>query len=240
MSDDDERDVVAVRHGDGVVELRLDRPAKRNAVTTRLVRQLRDEVLAIGDDRTVKVVVLTGAGDAFCAGADVGEFAGTTPIDPADTMARLRLVIGCIRGLLDLEPVTIAAVDGPAIGAGWGLALACDTCWAGEAARFALPEIAKGFRVPRIIAARLAQVVGPVRAAELVLSGRPLGPVEAHAIGAVGRVVTGPETATSSALAFAAELATRRRDVLRGAVDPFRAMATFGPVPEIEYQWPER
>jgi enoyl-CoA hydratase/carnithine racemase len=234
-----DRDVVALRHGAAVVEIRLDRPAKRNAVTTRLLHQLRGEIVAVGDDRAVKVVVLTGSGPAFCAGADMAEFAGASPVDPADAMARLRLVIECIRGILDLEPVTIAAVDGPAIGAGWGLALACDTCWAGEGARFALPEIAKGFRVPRIIATRLAQVVGPVRAAELVLSGRVIDAAEAHTVGAVGRCVASPGTAVA-ALEFAAELAQHPRSVLRGAVDPFRAMSAFGPVPEIEYQWPER
>lgn len=234
------RDIVVIRHSETVVEICLDRTERLNAVTTRLLLQLRTELVALGDDRHAKVMVLTGAGTAFCAGADLTEFAGAEPVDPADSMARLRLVIACVRALLELEPVTIAAVDGPAIGAGWGLALACDTCWVGDGARFALPEVAKGLRVPRIVAARLAQVVGPVRAAELILSGRAIDASEALAIGAAGRHVSAPDTATAAAIAFGTQLATRSRAVLRGAVDPFRTMSASGPAPEIEYQWPER
>ena len=232
-------DIIVDRPAAGVVELRLNRPDRRNAVTTRLLRQLRDAIIDIGDDRTVKVVVLSGAGPAFCAGADLDEFTGAGPLDPADSLARVRLVIACVRGLLELEPVTIAAVGGPAFGAGWGLALGCDTCWAGDQAMFALPEVAKGFRVPRVIATRLANVVGPIRAAEIVLSGRKIDADEALSIGAVGRRVANI-AARDGAIGFAAELAAHPRSVLRGAVDPFRTLAVPGAVPSIEYQWPER
>ncbi len=235
-----ELDVIVDRPATGVVEVRLNRPDRRNAVTTPLLRQLRDALVEIGDDRTAKVVVLSGAGPAFCAGADFDEFTNAEPPNPADSLGRLRLVIACIRGLLELEPVTIAAVHGPAIGAGWGLALGCDTCWAGDQAVFALPEVAKGFRVPRLIATRLAHVVGPVRAAEIVLSGRKLDADEATSIGAVGRRITGSAPARDAAVEFAIELAAHPRTVLRGAVDPFRTLAVPDAVPGIEYQWPER
>lgn len=233
------RDIIVDRPAAGVVEICLDRSDRRNAVTTRLLRQLRDALVEVGDDRAAKVVVLSGAGTAFCAGADFDEFAGAEPVDPADSMGRLRLVIQCMRGLLELEPVTIAAVHGPAIGAGWGLALGCDTCWAGDRAVFALPEVAKGFRVPRLIATRLAQVIGPIRAAEIVLSGRTIDADEATTIGAVGRRILGEDPRTP-AIDFATQLAERPRAVLRGAVDPFRTLAVPDAVPGIEYQWPER
>lgn len=233
------RDIIIDRPAAGVVEICLDRPDRRNAVTTRLLRQLRDTLVEIGDDRAAKVVVLSGAGTAFCAGADFDEFTGAEPVDPADSMGRLRLVIQCIRGLLELEPVTIAAVHGPAIGAGWGLALGCDTCWAADRAAFALPEVAKGFRVPRLIATRLAQVIGPIRAAEIVLSGRKIDADEATTIGVVGRRIRGDDARTP-AIDFAVQLAERPRAVLRGAVDPFRSLAVPDAVPGIEYQWPER
>lgn len=235
-----DRDIIVDRPATGVVEICLNRPDRRNAVTTRLLRQLRDAIVEIGDDRTAKVVVLSGAGTAFCAGADFDEFTSVEPIDPADSLGRIRLVIQCIRDLLELEPVTIAAVHGPAIGAGWGLALGCDTCWAGDQAVFALPEVAKGFRVPRLIATRLAQVVGPVRAAEIVLSGRKIDADEAMTIGVVGRRIDGAATTRAAAIDFAVQLAAHPRSVLRGAVDPFRSLAVPGAVPGIEYQWPER
>lgn len=229
-----------LRHGDACVELRLDRPAQRNAVTTDSMRQLRDHLIAIGDDRTVKVVVLTGEGDGFCSGADLAEFSGDQQPDPADTLARVRLVISAMRGLLELEAVTIAAVHGPAIGAGWGLALGCDVCWAAEGAVFSMPEVAKGFRAPRVIVTRLGQVVGPVRAAELVLSGRSIDVDEAMAMGAVSRRCAGRDELHAASIEFATQLAQRPRAVLRGAVDPLRELAVPGAAPEIEYQWPER
>lgn len=239
MSSEAGRLVAVQRPAPGVVELRLDRPHRRNAVTTALLRQLRDELVALTDDRHAKVVVLSGSPPTFCAGADLAEF-GDGPIDPADSLARVRLVIACVRGLLELEQITIAAVDGAAVGAGWGLALACHTSIAGTSTTFSLPEVAKGFRVPRVIVTRLAQVVGPVRAAELILSGRAIDATEAHAIGAVGRVLPDGDDTRAEALELAASLATRPRPVLRGAVDPLRTLSAIGPTPELDYQWPER
>jgi enoyl-CoA hydratase/carnithine racemase len=227
-----------LRHEPGVAELRLDRPDRHNAVDTELLRCLRDELAALAEDRQVKVVVLSGAGPSFCAGADLAEFADG-PVDPADMLARVRLVIACVRGLLAFEPVTIAAVHGSAIGAGWGLALGCDVCWAAEGATFALPEVAKGYRIPRALVTRLAQVVGPVRAAELVLSGTRLDVDAAVAMGAVTRRFPDDTALRREALAFAAQLAAHPRRVLAGAVDPLRALAAPGASPEFEYQWPE-
>jgi enoyl-CoA hydratase/carnithine racemase len=230
--------VTVVRHGPGVVQVRLDRPEQRNAVDTELLRRLRDELDALADDRQVKAVVLTGAGPSFCSGADVKEFA-PGPADPADTLARVRLVIRCMRSLLDLEPVTIAAVHGGVVGAGWGLALACDLCWAAEGTTLALPEVAKGYRVPRLLVRRLAQVVGPVRAAELLLSGAPIDVDAAMAMGAVTRRFPDADAVQREAVVLATTLAERPRAVLAAAVDPLRALAPAGATPEFEYQWPE-
>lgn len=227
-----------LRHEPGVVELRLDRPDRRNAVDTELLRRLRDELALLAEDRHAKVVVLTGEGASFCAGADLAEFADG-PVDPADMLARVRLVIACIRGLLALEPVTLAAVHGSAIGAGWGLALGCDLCWAAEGATFALPEVAKGYRIPRVLVTRLAQVVGPVRAAEVLLSGTGVDVDAAVAMGAVTRRFPDERSLRREALSFAAQLAAHPRTVLAGAVDPLRALAAPGASPEFEYQWPE-
>lgn len=231
--------VVVNRPEPGVVELRLNRPDQRNAVNTPLLRQLRDELVALGDDQQVKVVVLSGEGSTFCAGADLNEFAGPNPPDPGDSLARVRYVVRSIRGLLELEPITIAAVHGTAVGAGWGLALGCQICWAVEGTTFVLPEVAKGFRIPRVIVQRLAAVVGPVRAAEFVLSGQRVDVDTAMSIGAVTRRFADVETMRTEALTFASSLARHPRSVLRGATDPLRALAVHGVAPEIEYQWTE-
>lgn len=232
--------IVVNRPEPGVVELRLNRPDQRNAVNTPLLRQLRDEIVALGDDRRVKVVVLSGEGSTFCAGADLNEFAGAVPPGPGDSLARVRFVIHSIRGLLELEPITIAAVHGAAVGAGWGLALGCHICWAVEDTTFVLPEVAKGFRIPRVIVQRLAAVVGPVRAAELVLSGQRIDVDTAMSFGAVTRRFPDVESMRTEALAFASSIARQPRTVLRGAIDPLRALAVHGVAPEIEYQWTEK
>ena len=230
--------ITVVAHGPAVVELRLDRPDRHNAVDTGLLQQLRQEVAAVADDRPTKVVVLTGAGPSFCAGADLAEFAGRQ-VDPADMLARVRLVIACMRGLLELEAVTIAAVHGAAVGAGWGLALSCDLCWAADGATFSLPEVAKGYRIPRILVRRLAQVVGPVRAAEIVLGGARHDVDAVVSMGAATRRFRDAGSLRQAAVAFAEQLAAHPRTVLAGAVDPLRSLAPGGPSPELEYQWPE-
>ena len=221
----------------GVVELRLNRPERRNAVTTELLRRLDTSLTSISEDRTVKVVVLTGEGPSFCAGADLDEF--TAAADPFDTLARLRLVIRCIRGLLELEPVSIAAVHGGVIGAGWGIALGCDITWAAERTVLRLPEVAKGLRVPRPLVTRLAQVVGPIRAAEIVLGGAPLDLDQAVALGIVTRRHPDADACRSETLAFAESLAAQPRRVLAAVVDPLRRLAVPSAVPDFEYQWPE-
>jgi enoyl-CoA hydratase/carnithine racemase len=224
----------------GVVELRLDRPDRRNALNTMLLTEVRDAIVRLGDDRDVKVVVVTGSGSTFCAGADLHEFRGVVDdVDPADTLARVRLVIRAIRGLLEMEPVTIAAVHGAAVGAGWGLALGCDLCWATAGTTFELPEVAKGFRIPRVIIQRLQHVVGPVRAAEVALGGRPVDVDAAMAMGLVTRSFEDAATMRSEALHLASALARQQRSVLRGVTDPLRAAAVHGVAPELEYQWPD-
>jgi enoyl-CoA hydratase/carnithine racemase len=184
---------------DGVVELRLNRPQVRNALSTGLLEELRD---ALRDDPAA--LVLCGAGDVFCAGADTRE-----PAERSD--ARLRLVSEVLRRLQALEAPTIAAVQGAAIGAGWGLALACDLCFASEDARFALPELAKGFRIPRALMERLVEVVGPVRAAELTLAGTAYDAEAAERAGCVTRVLPTREALHDEAWALARELAARPR-----------------------------
>ena len=146
---------------DGVAELRLHRPEVRNALSTGLLVELRDQLRSVHDDPAVRVVLVSGSGEVFCAGADVREFGPNPPAEAS--LARIGLVVEVLRRLRELPQPTLAAVHGPAVGAGWGLALACDLCFATTSARFALPEVAKGYRLPAPLVTRLAQVVGPAR-----------------------------------------------------------------------------
>lgn len=205
---------------DGITELRLNRPDRRNALTTELLRELRGQLILIGDDPGVRVVILSGAGDAFCAGADLTEIPPDAPARLG--LARLRLVADVLRRLRELEQPTLAAVNGPAVGAGWGLALACDLCFAVTNASFRLPEVARGFRLPEPLARRLVEVAGPIRAAEIMLGGQPYPATHALAAGWITRVLPGEPKLKEEAWRFAAALAQAPRRAIATAKQALR------------------
>jgi 2-(1,2-epoxy-1,2-dihydrophenyl)acetyl-CoA isomerase len=180
---------------DGVAELVLDRADRRNAFDVALLARLREHLCTLGDCRAV---LLTGAGEAFCAGADLHETARER---------RFELIAEVLLALGELRQPTVAAVHGPAIGGGWGLALACDVCFASRSARFCLPELAKGFRLPDPLTRRLVQVVGPVRAAGLTYTGTMWSAEEALAGGAVARVLDSREELLAAARELCGALA---------------------------------
>lgn len=208
-----------VRAERGVVSLCLDRPQRRNALTTSVLDELRAALRGVADDPAARAVVLSGAGPAFCAGADLTEMPRDAPPDAGTR--RVRLVAEVVELLRSIEVPTIAAVHGAAVGAGWGLALACDTCLAAPGATFALPEVPKGFRLPAGVVRRLAEVAGPVRAADLVLSGRTLTAEDALALGVVARVVPAGDL-LATACDLASTLAAVRRDRVRAALGALR------------------
>jgi enoyl-CoA hydratase/carnithine racemase len=198
--------VVARIDEGGVAELRLERPQRRNALTTELLAELRDHLAAVAGDPSCGAVLLTGAGAGFCAGADVDEFAPGAPAD--GPLKRIRLVAEVLRRIGALEQPTVAAVHGAAVGAGWGLALACDVCLAAQDASFSLPELAKGYRIPEPLMARLVAVAGPVRAADLAFSGRVIDAGEAAAAGCVARVAADHDEVVAAARDLCRALAT--------------------------------
>jgi enoyl-CoA hydratase/carnithine racemase len=222
---------------DGVARLELHRPDVRNALSTALLQQLRDQLAAIRDDPTPRVLVLTGAGEAFSAGADVKEFPAGASAQQG--LVRIRLVAEVIRRLSELEVPTLAAVHGPAVGAGWGLALACDVCFATRDARFALPEVAKGFRLPAPLVDRLVQVVGPVRAADIVLGGATYSAADALAGGWVTRVLDTPAELAAQADQLTCALAASPRRSVATAIGPLRRSLPTGPFPPPELIWTE-
>ncbi|HEX5405587.1 MAG TPA: enoyl-CoA hydratase/isomerase family protein [Pseudonocardiaceae bacterium] len=220
----------------GVVELRLNRPDSRNALSTALLRELRDQLDSVRADPAVRVLLLTGAGTVFCAGADITEFGPDA--DVTTVLTRTRLLVDVLNRLLEAEQPTIAAVHGAAVGGGWGLALACDLCLAAETATFSLPEVRKGYRLPAVLVARLAQVVGPVRAADLVFGGTTWSAEDARTGGAASRVVASAELIEQS-WAMATTLAGTARRAIVAAKAPLRQATTIRPFPPAELFWTE-
>ncbi|MFD1711694.1 crotonase/enoyl-CoA hydratase family protein [Ottowia sp. GY511] len=178
----------------------LNRPDKRNAVHGPMARELRDAFLRFEADDALRVAVMSGAGGHFCAGADlaaVGDPALRNELDPegggAGPMGPSRLALS--------KPL-IAAVNGYAVAGGLELALLADLRVADEDATFGV--FCRRWGVPLIDGGtvRLPRLVGMGRALDMILTGRPVGAAEAHAMGLVNRV-----TAPGSALAAAVELA---------------------------------
>jgi 2-(1,2-epoxy-1,2-dihydrophenyl)acetyl-CoA isomerase len=185
-----------------VATLTLDRPEALNALTVVVKVALREALERIAADRTVRVVIVTGAGRAFCAGQDLAErdLPDAAPLD-VELRERYNPIIRALRSMG--QPV-IAAVNGVAAGAGASLAFACDLRIAADDARFILafgriglvPDSGATWFLPRL--------VGAARAAEMALVGDPVGAEEALRIGLVSRVVPGDQL-----MAQARELAER-------------------------------
>ena len=178
-------EAVTYEFQDGVVWLVIDRPEARNAINQAVSDGLWAGFRRFEEDPGAAVLVITGAGEAFCAGADLKEMAalGLT-VPPRDMAPNLG------QNLQVTKPV-IAAVNGPAFGGGFLLAQMCDLCVAGTSARFAVTEARWGRGAP--LAAPLPWLVPPRVAMELLLTGEPIDAQRAYEVGLVNRVVPDPE-----------------------------------------------
>ena len=200
---------VLLDHADGVGTLTLNRPEKLNAFAGEMRREMADALDTLEADSAVRVIVITGAGRGFCAGADVGYMAELVTRQDATAMAALveagRRVVMTIRG--SSKPV-IGAINGVAAGGGANLALACDIRIASDRARFAQsfnriglhPDWGGTYFLPRL--------VGPSRALELMWGAETIEAEQALSLGLFNRVVPHdllPDTVRSYALALAAK-----------------------------------
>ena len=165
----------------------LDRPERRNALTPAALSDLADAVA----DTDAPVVYLRGAGEAFCAGADLSVVAELA--DDGDVESFVRRGRATADAIASASSVVVASVDGPARGGGVELALACDLRVATPAATFAEPGVEFGLFGAWGGTARLPEIVGLGDALDLSLSGRVLDAEAAHRIGLVSRVVDCPE-----------------------------------------------
>lgn len=179
---------LASRREGGILTLTLDRPDKRNALSSALIETLHQALESADLDADVRVVVLTGAGKDFCAGADLDELLASAEAAPEDNeAAALRLGKLFVR-IRELPKPVVAVVRGRALAGGAGLMTACDIVLAGAGAQVGYPEVLRGF-VPAMVMTMLRRVAGEKLALDLVLTGRLLSASEAYAGGLVSRVV---------------------------------------------------
>lgn len=185
----------------GVAVVTIARPARRNALNLEVKRLLTEQVLALGADDAVKVIVLTGAGAYFVAGTDIDEMLDMTPT--SHTLDATDKVFTTLRH--SSKPL-IAAVEGYALGGGCELALACDLIVAAEGARFGQPEIRVGIMPGAGGTQRLLRTIGKYQALRMMLTGEAITAAQAFACGMVSELCPDGE-ALQRALALATTIA---------------------------------
>jgi len=198
--------VIALEIREAVAWLRLNRPEALNALNRELTAALERALDDVADRDDVRVLVVSGRGRAFCAGNDIAEM---TDIAPAEAEALASRQAALMERFSRLPQVTLAAVDGYALGGGLMLAVAQDLRIASDCARFGLPEVTLGFN-PAYGIARLLDIVGGGHGRDLLLTGRTVHASEALRLGLVNRVVAAA-TLESSAATWAAEIARSPR-----------------------------
>src|SRR5262249_42241671 len=175
---------------EGVATLTLNRPERLNALSTPIMEGLLEALPRLAQDEAVGVIVLTGAGRAFCAGGDVKSMAeGSAQLSRGEAVSRLRGRMEVSRLLHEIPKPTIAMVNGPAAGAGMALALACDLRIAAQSARFVTAFANIGFSGDFGGSFFLSKLVGTGKARELYYMAEPIDAAEALSLGMVNRVV---------------------------------------------------
>jgi methylglutaconyl-CoA hydratase len=186
--------------------LRLNRPDKRNALNADLVTALKEALAAAGEAEDVRTVVLTGAGSAFSAGADLASLRALQEASPRENERDSRHLAELFRRIYRHPLPIIARVNGPAIGGGAGLAAVCDLSLAAEDTTLGFSEVRIGF-VPAIVMVFVRRKLGETTARDLLLRGRLVDGREAAALGLVTRAVPADRLADETQ-ALAHEVAT--------------------------------
>jgi methylglutaconyl-CoA hydratase len=203
---------VQLAHEGQVAIVTLNRPEKRNAISFELI----DDLLRALDDVAKSdaiVLIMTGAGNAFCSGMDLDNLKALLGRTPEQNLQDSQIMVKLFRAVYEFPKVTIAAVNGPAIAGGTGLALLCDFTLAAPQAKFGYTEVRIGF-VPAIVSTFLLRQVGEKQARDLLLTGRIFDAAEAMRMGLVNEVVA-PENLMTRTRELAAVLMANSAASLR-------------------------
>ena len=216
-------DLLLTSSADGVREMRLNRPEKRNAITYAMYEALYRGLTGAQADETVRVVLLTGEGAAFCAGNDLNDFLNGPEFSSEHP------VMGFLHTLATFGKPLVAGVHGQAVGIGVTMLLHCDLIVASRTAQLSMPFVKLGLVPEAASSLLLPRLVGPQRAAELLLLGKPFDAATAFSLGLVNRLVE-DASLLSEARKLALEVARQpqgalleTRRLLRGEPDQIRA-----------------
>lgn len=194
---------IQIAHEARVATVTLNRPEKRNAISFELIDDLVEALKEV-ENSDALVLILTGAGKAFCSGMDLENLKALLGRTPEQNLQDSQSMVQLFRSLYEFPKVTIAAVNGAAIAGGTGLALLCDFTLAIPEAKFGYTEVRIGF-VPAIVSTFLLRQTGEKYARDLLLTGRIIGAEEAARMGLVNEIVA-PENLMARAHALAAQL----------------------------------
>jgi enoyl-CoA hydratase/carnithine racemase len=205
--------VVLERH-DGIATLTMNRPERRNALSDAMLSDLSAALGELRDDRTIRVILLTGAPPVFSAGADAPALKRATGDEArrqvfASRQTQFRRLFGRVTGQLEnLDQPVVCAVNGHAVGGGWGLTLACDFRFASDAALFWLPEVDLGTPLGVGSTARLVRMAGEAMAKEIIMGCDRYTAEQVRAMGLVHRVIPQAEL-PAAALSYAQKLVAK-------------------------------
>jgi methylglutaconyl-CoA hydratase len=190
-------------HDSRIATITLNRPDKRNAISYELIEDLSAALDEVAKSSAL-VLILTGAGKAFCSGMDLDNLKALVGRSPEQNLKDSEIMARLFRSLYDFPRPTIAAVNGAAIAGGCGLATLCDFTLAVPEAKFGYTEVRIGF-VPAIVSTFLLRQVGEKHARDLMLTGKIIGAEEAHRIGLINEIVPA-EQLTGRARTLASQL----------------------------------
>jgi methylglutaconyl-CoA hydratase len=193
---------VQLDYDSGIATITMNRPEKRNAISFELIDDLLCALNEVEKSDAI-VLVLTGAGKAFCSGMDLENLKVLIGRSPEQNLQDSQMMVRLFRALYEFPKITIAAVNGPAIAGGTGLALLCDFTLAVPEAKFGYTEVRIGF-VPAIVSTFLLRQTGEKYARDLLLTGRIFDAQEAARMGLVNEIVP-----TENLMARARELAAQ-------------------------------
>jgi len=182
---------IIYRKQEQFIWLTLNRPLASNIINLELANELGDACREINQDEEVRAVIITGAGQTFCSGADLDELSSFTP---GEARQRNSASLSS-RAVAALNCPVIAAINGDALGAGLELALSCDIRVSSENARFGFPETSYGLIPGGGGTQRLPRIVGRGKASEMILIAEPIDAREAYRIGLISKVVPGEKLA---------------------------------------------
>ncbi len=179
---------ILVNETQGIRTITLNRPERRNALTPEMQTELILALEAAASSTSTRVVILSGAGEAFCAGLDLTALQAMGGKSPHELQEDAQRIAGMFRTLYQLPVPTIAAVNGHATAGGTGLATLCDFTYAVPSAKFGYTEVKIGF-VPALVSAYLTLQIGEKHARDLLLTGRLFSAEEARHLGLVNEVL---------------------------------------------------